>query len=135
MRNLVTILGHVRQLWPLYFGIVVCSVLNSATTLASPFVLQWVVDEITAGQAGLDWRPMAIGAALLLAAELANTLISNIGGYLGDTMAADCVRSCRDFAPAQAARPAAALPTTSCPAPSSAGCPDRSPRPPRSCRR
>lgn len=88
MRSLTRIVKHVGELWPLYLGIVICSVLNSATTLASPFILQRVVDQIAGGGSGLDWRPMALGAALLLAAELANTLISNIGGYLGDTMAA-----------------------------------------------
>lgn len=88
MRSLARIISHVRELWPLYLGIVICSVLNSATTLASPFILQQVVDQIAADGVRTSMRAMVLGAALLLAAELANTIIGNYGGYLGDTMTA-----------------------------------------------
>ena len=88
MRSLARIISHVRELRPLYLGIIICSVLNSATMLAAPFILQRVVDEIASAGSVINWRPMIIGAGLLLASELANTVISNIGGYLGDTMTA-----------------------------------------------
>ena len=88
VRSLFTLVTHVRELWPLYLGIIICSVLMSATTLASPFILQRVVDQIAAAPGVDAWRPLVLAAALLFAAELANTVIGNIGGYFGDTMAA-----------------------------------------------
>lgn len=90
MRSIVRILGAARELWPFYTGIVVASVAVAATSLATPFIIKAATDYVVAARQGqaagiatVIWL-----AAALLAADLANTLLTNIGGYLGDTMAA-----------------------------------------------
>jgi ATP-binding cassette subfamily B protein len=62
----------------------------AATGLLTPFIIKAATDDVVAAQQGhgsgistVIWL-----AAALLAADLANTLLTNIGGYLGDTMAA-----------------------------------------------
>ncbi|MCE1177534.1 MAG: ABC transporter ATP-binding protein/permease [Micrococcales bacterium] len=91
MRTLGRILASTRELTPLYVGIVVCSVLTAATALATPFLLKHATDTVVAatqGQTGGAVRTVLWLAAGLLLAELANSVVTNIGGYLGDTMSA-----------------------------------------------
>lgn len=89
MRSLVRILGEARPLLPTYALIVVCGVLNAATGLAVPFIIKAATDEVVAAmQGGGGGVPALLWLAfLLLLVDLANTLISNYGGYLGDMMA------------------------------------------------
>ena len=90
MRSILRILGSARELWPSYAGIVVCSLAVAATGLATPFILKSATDQVVAATHGPD-APIATLlwlAAALLAADLANTVLSNVGGFLGDTMAA-----------------------------------------------
>ena len=90
MRSIIRILAAAKELWPYYAGIVACSLALAATGLLTPFIIKSATDYVVAvsqGQAaGISTVVWLAGA--LLAAELANTLLSNIGGYLGDTMAA-----------------------------------------------
>ncbi|MEL4506238.1 ABC transporter ATP-binding protein [Luteococcus sp. H138] len=90
MRSLVRILAAVKELRWYYTGIIICSVLTAATGLATPFIIKAATDEVVASLQG-QGRGIAVViwlAVALLAADLANTLISNVGGYLGDVMAA-----------------------------------------------
>ena len=89
MRSIVRLLAVARELWPLYLGIVVTSVLVAVTGLATPFIIARVTDEVVAaaGGARVDVMAMVWLASALLATDVTNTLISNWGGYLGDTMA------------------------------------------------
>ncbi len=90
MRSIVRLLGVARELWPLYLGIVVASVLVATTTLLTPFIIAAVTDQVvaaTTGGGGASLQLIVWLAVALLATDLANTLISNWGGYLGDTMA------------------------------------------------
>ena len=89
MRSLGRILAHVANLWPWYLGIVICSVASAGTALAVPFVLRSVTDLIVDGVSTQSVNIAAVVglAAVLLAFDLANTLTSNVGGYLGDNMA------------------------------------------------
>lgn len=94
MRSLARILSTTRQLWPYYIGIVVSSVLMTVTSLVTPFVIGRATDEVVAlasGQGGAI-RVIVWLAVALLVAELLNTLLTNIGGYLGDTMTAQLRR-------------------------------------------
>ena len=94
MRSLARILSTTRQLWPYYIGIVASSVLMTVTSLVTPFVIGRATDEVVAlasGQGGAV-RVVVWLAVALLAAELANTLLTNVGGYLGDTMTAQLRR-------------------------------------------
>lgn len=90
MRSLVRILAAVKELRWYYTGIIICSVLTAVTGLATPFIIKAATDEVVASLQG-QGRGIAVViwlAVALLAADLANTLISNVGGYLGDVMAA-----------------------------------------------
>jgi ATP-binding cassette subfamily B protein len=90
VRSIIRILGSARELWPYYAGIVACSLAVAATSLLTPFIIKAATDYVVAanqGQAsGISTVIWLAGA--LLVADLANTLLTNIGGYLGDTMAA-----------------------------------------------
>ena len=90
MRSIIRILGSARELWPYYAGIVACSLGLAATGLLTPFIIKSATDYVVAAHQGQGTGISTVVwlAGALLAAELANTLLSNIGGYLGDTMAA-----------------------------------------------
>lgn len=84
------VLRYARNLWPYYVGIIIFSILMSLTSLAVPFIIKdatdLVVDSIKSGQANVNGAIML--AVLLLAMDAANTIFTNIGGYLGDVMSA-----------------------------------------------
>lgn len=94
MRSLARILTTTRQLWPYYLGIVISSVLMTLTSLVTPFVIGRATDEVIAivGGTGGALRVVVWLAVALLVAELLNTVLTNIGGYLGDTMTAELRR-------------------------------------------
>lgn len=88
MSSLLKVLRHVQELRWYYAGIAVCSVLMALAALASPFLLQRAIDYVVRtlqGEASsivtIVW--FAVG---ILVAGLAQALLSNVGGYLGDVM-------------------------------------------------
>lgn len=90
MSSILRILRFARELWPLYAGIVIASLLTAATGLITPFIIKAATDEVVAATTGV--RPGAVAtviwlAVALLVTDLANTFITNWGGYLGDVMA------------------------------------------------
>ncbi len=89
MRALLRILGVARELLPAYAAIVASGVLVAATGLAVPFIVKAATDEVVASMSGAGGGVPAVLwlAFLLLLVDLANTLITNLGGYLGDVMA------------------------------------------------
>lgn len=89
MRTLVQVLAAVKELRWYYTGIIICSVLTAATGLVTPFIIKAATDQVVAGLQGHGHsiRGVMWLAVLLLVADLANTLVNNIGGYLGDVMA------------------------------------------------
>ncbi|MGV8910346.1 MAG: ABC transporter ATP-binding protein [Propionicimonas sp.] len=88
MRHLIRILGTARELLPAYAAIVAAGVLAAATGLAVPFIIKSATDEVVAGLGGTGGGIPAVLwlAFLLLLVDVANTVISNVGGYLGDVM-------------------------------------------------
>ena len=92
MRSIGKILSSTRALWPSYLAIVVSSVLITATSLVMPFIISGATDEVVsvvktgANPSGHVTTIMWFAVALLVA-DLANTAISNIGGYIGDVTA------------------------------------------------
>lgn len=88
MRILWRILTAARELMPWYVGITVASIAVAATSLATPFIIARATDEVVAqiGGGGGGLTALLVLALALLAAELANTVLSNVAGYLGDTM-------------------------------------------------
>lgn len=102
MRSILQILGSARQFTPLYLAVVAGAVLTSATALASPFIVSAATDEIVAITSGTGGTLTAVAwlAVALLIVELANSVITNISGYLGDMVSARlrAVLSTRYFA-------------------------------------
>ena len=93
MRSLARILSFTRELTPLYVGIVVAAVITSLLTLAVPFITGAATDQIVAGLNGSQTVDTTTEAVLWLAGaflvvELISTLVSSVGGYWGDVMAA-----------------------------------------------
>ncbi|QTE28212.1 ABC transporter ATP-binding protein [Pengzhenrongella sicca] len=90
MRSILRILGSVRELWPYYAAIVACSLGVAVTGLLTPFIIKAATDYVVAATEGEATGISTVVwlAAALLAADLTNTLLTNVGGYLGDTMAA-----------------------------------------------
>jgi len=88
VRSLIRLLGVARELLPYYVGIAAASVATAALALLTPFIIKGATDEVVAqtqgnggGVPALIWLAVA-----LLVVELLGTVVSNIGGYLGDVM-------------------------------------------------
>ncbi|WP_080793859.1 ABC transporter ATP-binding protein [Corynebacterium pacaense] len=93
MRLLGRILKTTSALWPYYLGIILASVTVAALALVSPFILREATNTIVSavnGERALDsvTRTIIILALVLFIADALNTVISNIGGYIGDVMSA-----------------------------------------------
>ena len=89
MRSLIRMVVSARELWPSYAVIVLASMLTAGTGLLMPFIIARATDLVVSAQAGPDnhVKRILILAAALFATDLANTLVSNLGGYFGDIMA------------------------------------------------
>ncbi|MCT1909732.1 ABC transporter ATP-binding protein [Brachybacterium paraconglomeratum] len=91
MASLLRIVRFTRALAPLYAAIIVCSVLTAAAALAVPFLIGHATDTVAGAVGGQTptstaVRAVVLIAAAVLAAELFNTVVSNIGGWFGDVM-------------------------------------------------
>jgi ATP-binding cassette subfamily B protein len=87
----VRIVRFTRELSPFYLAIIACSVVTAVASLAVPFLVGRATDVVTDAVAGRTGAGDAVRTALwlavgLLVAELAGTVLSNIGGYMGDRM-------------------------------------------------
>ncbi|MFV0430516.1 MAG: ABC transporter ATP-binding protein [Arachnia sp.] len=90
MNSIVRILRSAEQLHRLYVLVVVGAVLTSATALAVPFLISAATDQVvslTTGGGGA-LRTVVWLVLLMLAVELANSVITNLAGYVGDVAAA-----------------------------------------------
>lgn len=85
MRSLLKMITSARELWPAYVAIVIASVVTAATGLLMPFIIARVTDLVVHPGAHTVRRIVWL-SVLLFATDLANTVISNIGGYYGDMM-------------------------------------------------
>lgn len=93
MTSILRILRSVSALWPYYLGVVASSVVTALLTLVSPFLVREATNTIVSVVSGEHDAHSVMGTLLLfglglLAADLARTLMSNAGGWLGDLMAA-----------------------------------------------
>jgi ATP-binding cassette subfamily B protein len=89
--SLLRIVRFTRELSPLYLLIIGCSVVTAVTGLAVPFIIGRATDVVTGAVGGSVTAADATRTVLwlafaLLIAELANTVLSNLGGYFGDRM-------------------------------------------------
>lgn len=93
MNSLTRIVRSTSALWPYYVGVAVTSIITALLALVSPFILREATDtivavvsgEVTAGDVAQTIVWLALG---MFAADLARTLMTNVGGYIGDVMAA-----------------------------------------------
>lgn len=90
MKPLISALSYAKNIWPYYVGVTIASVLVALTGIAIPFVIsratELMVTVVQGGEAdvtGALWL-----AAALFGFDVANTLIRNWGGYIGDVMSA-----------------------------------------------
>lgn len=89
--SLLRIIRFTRALAPLYTAIILCSVLTAVAGLAVPFLIGHATDTVAGAVGGQTPTGTAVRAVLLIAgavllAELASTVISNVGGWFGDVM-------------------------------------------------
>ncbi|GAB3945267.1 ABC transporter ATP-binding protein [Corynebacterium tapiri] len=93
MNPLLKILRSASALWPLYLGIFFSAAAVAGLSLVSPFIVREATDTIVSAVRG-DTTPAAVTSTIvwlaigLLAADVVRTLMDNVGGYVGDIMAA-----------------------------------------------
>ena len=92
MNSLLRIIRSASALWPYYLGVVLAATAVAALALVSPFILRETTDTIVSalgGEVTVESVTMTILwlAVVLLIADLANTVMNNVGGYIGDVMA------------------------------------------------
>lgn len=93
MQPLLRVLKSASALWPFYLGVILVSTATAALHLVSPFIVREATDTIVGAVGGDITAPDAMEtvvwlAVALLAANAGNTVLQNIGGYLGDVVAA-----------------------------------------------
>lgn len=93
MRSIAKILSSASSLWPYYLGVVLQAIVLSLLALVTPFILKDATDTIVgvvSGDGDIDSASTRIMwlAIIVLIAQLANTLLRNIGGYIGDVLSA-----------------------------------------------
>lgn len=88
MQIIIKTLRYAQNLWPYYIGVTISSILVALTGVAIPFVLaaatNLMVNVVQGGQANVNGALWL--ATALFGFDVANTLIRNYGGYLGDVM-------------------------------------------------
>lgn len=88
MKDIWRILKYSKQLWPYYVVISVFVIILAGLSLVLPFVIKGIVDGVTSQLQGKTVEfSYFIGLILIaLAAGVANNILSNVNGYLGDMM-------------------------------------------------
>lgn len=87
MKSLIRIIRSASSLWPYYLGVVLTAIATAGLALASPFLIKQATDLVVERPEGA-LRSVLLLVALLFAADALNSIIHNIGGYIGDVMVA-----------------------------------------------
>lgn len=90
MKEIWRIIRFTKELRPYYAGISIFTILVAVTTQLQPLLVKGAIDEATklVGDGSANITLVAIYAGLIFAADVALTLFSNVGGYIGDMMSA-----------------------------------------------
>ncbi len=88
MSQIWRIIKFTKELWRYYLVISIVTVAVSLTALFHPLITGRAIDEIRLGT-GADVKYVAMLAVLIFLLDVAGTFLNNIGGYLGDQMAAN----------------------------------------------
>lgn len=88
MRGLLRIFRFTKVLWPYYAGISFFTVLLAGMSQLQPLFTKGAIDQITRliGGGHANVKLVALFAILIFLTDVGQTLLSNIGGYLGDMM-------------------------------------------------
>jgi ATP-binding cassette subfamily B protein len=85
MRDIWRIIRFTKSLWRYYVGISVFTILLAVMSQLVPLFTKGAVDQMTTGHPNV--RVVAIFAILIFLTDVGQTLLSNIGGYIGDILA------------------------------------------------
>ena len=90
MAQIWRIITFTKSLWRHYAGISIFTVLLAIMTQVQPLLTKGAVDEITKLTNGghADVSQVALFAILIFLTDVGQTLLSNVGGYIGDMMSA-----------------------------------------------
>lgn len=90
MKNLFRIIRFTGELWPFYAAVSAFSVVVALLTQAIPILTKSAIDHISAGiqTNNVNLTPVIVIVVLIFLCDVAQTLLSNIGGYYGDILAA-----------------------------------------------
>ena len=90
MQSLWRIISSTRALWRLYAGVALFSVLVALTSQVQPLLTKHIVDEVTklTTDQTANLRVVVWCVLGIFAADLGQTLFSNIGGVIGDQVQA-----------------------------------------------
>jgi ATP-binding cassette subfamily B protein len=90
MKSILRIFRFTGELWPYYLGISLFTILLSVMSQLQPLLTKGAIDQITnlAKGAHADVKLVALFAVLMFVTDVGQTLLSNVGGYLGDMLAA-----------------------------------------------
>lgn len=86
MKHIWRIFRFTRDLWPYYLVVSFISILVALTNLLYPLFTGRAIDAIQKG-GSIEVSNVIIIAAVIFGLDLANTFLTNIGGYFGDQMA------------------------------------------------
>lgn len=87
MKQFWRIIRFTSELWPYYVAIGIFTILLSLMTQLQPLFTKAVIDQITKISGGhVNITLVALFAVLIFLTDVGQTLLSNVGGYLGDMM-------------------------------------------------
>lgn len=90
MKNVRAILAYTSGLRRLFVIITISSIVGALLSLATPFIIRGVTNmmvAIVAHQAAFSFQKVLLYAVAIILIMIANTILSDIGGYFGDIMA------------------------------------------------
>ncbi len=90
MKSLWRIITSTRELWKYYASVSLFSVIVAATSQVQPLLIKGVIDQATKLNSGgsVDMHIVLLFIVGMFAADISQTVFSNIGGYVGDILQA-----------------------------------------------
>ncbi len=90
MKHIWRILKFTKELWPYYVSISIFTIILAGMSQLQPLFTKGAIDQITNHLSGgnVNVKLVATFAVLIFLTDLGQTIFSNIGGYLGDILAA-----------------------------------------------
>ncbi len=95
MKSILRIFRFTGELWPFYLGISIFTILLSVMSQLQPLLTKGAIDQITKliGGGHANVKLVALFAVLMFVTDVGQTLLSNVGGYMGDLLASRLQKS------------------------------------------